>query len=83
VHAALSARANNNPVHLCSQSRGLQPSQHRSASRLTTLATLGYDQQVGLDGIIPESYNKVGVSSRTAVEVVSLFPHIGVIVLTT
>jgi hypothetical protein len=44
-----------------------------SASRLTALATLGYDQQVGLDDIIPESYNKVGVSSRTPVEVVSLF----------
>jgi hypothetical protein len=46
-----------------------------SASRLTALATLGYDQQVGLDDIIPESYNKVGVSSRTPVEVVPISFH--------
>jgi len=44
-----------------------------SASRLTTLATLGSDQQVGLGDIISESYNKAGVSSRAQVLVESLF----------
>ena len=62
-----------------SQSRGSQNINTTSASRLMTL---GSDQQVGLDHVIAEFYNKVGDSSRAPVQVVSLFSHTSSITLT-